>query len=175
MARTCWHNFTIPVIIAVRYNIPLIVWGENSQNEYGGPLNKLNNNKLDRSWLEEFGGLLGLRVSDLSSSYGIEKKDLIPYEYPKEEELLNQISQEFFLGHYIKWDGAKNAEIASSKGFSSYHKIVEGTATKYENLDNYQHGIHDYFKYIKFGFSRATDQVCMAIRRKKFQERKELK
>ncbi len=167
--------FTIPVIIAVRYNIPLIVWGENSQNEYGGPLNKLNNNKLDRSWLEEFGGLLGLRVSDLSSSYGIEKKDLLPYEYPKEEELLKSNITGIFLGHYIKWDGAKNAEIASSKGFSSYHKIVEGTATEYENLDNYQHGIHDYFKYIKFGFSRATDQVCMAIRRKKISREEGIK
>ena len=54
-------------------------------------------------------------------------------------------------------------------------KIVEGTATRVWKFDNYQHGIHDYFKYIKFGFSRATDQVCMAIRRKKFLERKKLK
>ena len=29
--------FTIPVRIAVQIGIPLIVWGENSQNEYGGP------------------------------------------------------------------------------------------------------------------------------------------
>ena len=159
--------FTIPVINAVRYKIPLIVWGENSQNEYGGPLNKINNNILDRSWLEEFGGLLGLRVSDIYSSYGVDRKDLIPYNYPSEHELRKANITGIFLGHYIKWDGAKNAEIASSKGFTSYHKIVEGTATPYENLDNYQHGIHDYFKFIKYGFSRATDQVCMAIRRKK--------
>ena len=57
------------------YKIPLIIWGESPQNEYGGPLNKLNNNILDRSWLEEFGGLLGLRVSDLHSSYGISETD----------------------------------------------------------------------------------------------------
>mgnify|MGYP006285970507 FL=1 len=35
----------------------------------------------------------------------------------------------------------------------------------YENLDNHQHGIHDYFKFLKFGFSRATDHACMHIRR----------
>ena len=29
--------FTIPVRAAVQFNIRLIVWGENSQNEYGGP------------------------------------------------------------------------------------------------------------------------------------------
>ena len=57
--------FTIPVRAAVQFNIPLIIWGENSQNEYGGPAAAAENNTLNRRWLEEFGGLLGLRVSDL--------------------------------------------------------------------------------------------------------------
>jgi len=35
----------------------------------------------------------------------------------------------------------------------------------YENLDNHQTGIHDYFKFLKFGFGRATDLACMHIRR----------
>jgi hypothetical protein len=35
----------------------------------------------------------------------------------------------------------------------------------YENLDNHQHGIHDYFKFLKFGFGRATDLACLHIRR----------
>jgi hypothetical protein len=35
----------------------------------------------------------------------------------------------------------------------------------YENLDNCQTGIHDYFKFLKYGFGRATDLACMAIRR----------
>ena len=35
----------------------------------------------------------------------------------------------------------------------------------YENLDNHQTGIHDYFKFLKFGFGRTTDLVCMQIRR----------
>ena len=52
--------FTIPVRAAVQYNVPMIVWGENSQNEYGGPAAASENNVLDRRWLEEFGGLLGL-------------------------------------------------------------------------------------------------------------------
>ena len=42
-----------------------LVWGENPQHEYGGPAAAAENNTLDRRWLEEFGGLLGLRVSDL--------------------------------------------------------------------------------------------------------------
>ena len=59
--------FTIPVRIAVQMNISLIVWGENSQNEYGGPATASDDNVLTRRWLEEFGGLLGLRVSVIVS------------------------------------------------------------------------------------------------------------
>src|SRR5207245_1372759 len=79
--------FTIPVRAAVQYNVPMLVWGENSQNEYGGPAAASENNVLDRSWLEEFGGLLGLRVSDLIGIDGLRAKDLIPYTYPSDEEL----------------------------------------------------------------------------------------
>jgi len=32
-------------------------------------------------------------------------------------------------------------------------------------LDNYQTGIHDYFKFLKFGFSRASDIASLHIRR----------
>lgn len=35
----------------------------------------------------------------------------------------------------------------------------------YENLDNYQTAIHEYFKFLKFGFGRATDHACLHIRR----------
>ncbi len=35
----------------------------------------------------------------------------------------------------------------------------------YENLDNHQTGIHDYFKYLKFGFGRSTDIACLHLRR----------
>ena len=66
--------FTIPVTIAKKFNIKLIIWGENSQNEYGGPWEKINSKVLDRKWLEEFGGLNGLRVSDLISNYNFKKK-----------------------------------------------------------------------------------------------------
>ena len=61
--------------------------GENSQNEYGGPAAAADNKVLNRRWLEEFGGLLGLRVSDMVGQEDIEKKHLIPYTYPSDNEL----------------------------------------------------------------------------------------
>ena len=157
--------FTIPVRAAVQYKVPLIVWGENSQNEYGGPAAAADDSILNRRWLEEFGGLLGMRVADLIGMEGIEKKDLICYTYPTDEELEKVGVTGLFLGHYIPWDGLSNALIAQANGFINYSKVVEGSMVSYENLDNYQTGIHDYFKFLKFGFGRTTDLVCMQIRR----------
>jgi N-acetyl sugar amidotransferase len=157
--------FTIPVRAAVQFNVPLIVWGENSQNEYGGPAAAAGNNVLNRRWLEEFGGLLGLRVADLVGLEGIESKHLICYTYPSDEELARVGVTGLFLGHYLPWDGLANTLIAQSNGFATYDKVVEGSMVNYENLDNHQTGIHDYFKFLKFGFGRATDLACLHIRR----------
>jgi len=157
--------FTIPVRAAVQYNVPLIVWGENSQDEYGGPAAAAKNNVLNRRWLEEFGGLLGMRVSDLIGQEGIEAKHLIPYTYPTDEDLNRVGVTGLFLGHYLPWDGFTNSLIAQANGFKTYDKVVEGSMVNYENLDNHQTGIHDYFKFLKFGFSRATDIACLHIRR----------
>lgn len=157
--------FTIPVRIAVQFNIPLIIWGENSQNEYGGPAGAAENNTLTRRWLEEFGGLLGLRVSDLIGQAGIEPTHLIQYTYPSDEELQRVGVTGLFLGYYFPWDGHQNVLLAQAYGFETYHKTVEGSLVNYENLDNHQMGIHDYFKFLKYGFGRATDWACLHIRR----------
>jgi N-acetyl sugar amidotransferase len=157
--------FTIPVRAAVQFNVPLIIWGENSQNEYGGPAAATKNNVLTRRWLEEFGGLLGMRVTDLIGQEGIEARQLIHYTYPGDDELQRVGVTGLFLGHYIPWDGLSNALIAQVNGFRTYDKLVEGSMVNYENLDNHQTGIHDYFKFLKFGFGRATDLACLHIRR----------
>lgn len=159
--------FTMPIRIAVQMNIPLIIWGENSQNEYGGPAAAAENNVLTRRWLEEFGGLLGLRVSDLIGQEGIEAKHLIQYTYPSDEALQQVGVTGIFLGYYMPWDGYGNALISQGHGFKTYHKPVEGSLVNYENLDNVQTGIHDYFKFLKYAFGRATDLACLHVRRER--------
>ena len=157
--------FTTPVRLAVQTGIRLIVWGENSQHEYGGPATSQEGKVLDRRWLEEFGGLLGLRVSDLIGQAGIERHHLVPYNYPSDDELKRVGVTGLFLGYYFPWDGLTNAIVAQAYGFETRSTLVEGSLANYENLDNYQTGIHDYFKFLKFGFGRATDIANNHIRR----------
>ena len=72
--------------------IPLIIWGENSQNEYGGPKQAQSAMKLTQDWLNEFGGLNGLRVADVEDILGPIGE---LYHYP---ELGNDPPQGIFLG-----------------------------------------------------------------------------
>lgn len=168
-----WPNhigiFTVPVIFAVKFNIPLIIWGENPQQEYGGPnLDSVKNNILNRRWLEEFGGLLGNRIQDMIGVDGITEKELTPYFYPSDEEIEKVGVTGLFLGSYFFWDARKQLEIVKQHGFSVKEDgPVEGTYTNYENLDEKMHGLHDYLKYVKYGFGRTTDHACIDIRNKR--------
>lgn len=157
--------FTVPVRAAVQFNVPLIIWGENSQNEYGGPAAASDSNVLNRRWLEEFGGLLGLRVTDMIGQEGLTRKDLIPYFYPDDAELQRVGVTGLFLGHYLPWDGLSNALVAQAYGFQVASEITLGSMVNYENLDNHQTAIHEYFKFLKFGFGRASDHASLHIRR----------
>jgi hypothetical protein len=72
-----------------------------------------------------------------------------------------------FLGYFLPWDGYSNALIAQAHGFTTLQTTVEGSCVNYENLDNYQTGIHDYFKFLKFGFGRTSDITSLHIRRRR--------
>ena len=157
--------FTVPVRLAVQLHIPLIVWGENPQNEYGAPAAAADERVLTRRWLEEFGGMLGLRVSDLLGQEDISQRDLIQYTYLDDAALARVGGTWLFLGYFTPWDGWGNALISQAHGFETVPRTVEGSLVNYENLDNVQTGIHDYFKFLKYGFGRATDLACMQIRR----------
>ena len=165
-----WPNhlgiFTIPVMFAVKFNIPLIIWGENSQQEYGGPnLESVRNTILNRSWLEEFGGLLGNRVQDMIGVNGITEKELTPYFYPSDDDIERVGVTGIFLGSYFFWDARKQLEIVKKVGFSVKEDgPLEGTYTNYENLDEKLVSLHDYLKFVKYGFGRATDHVNIDIR-----------
>lgn len=152
--------FTVPIREASARGIDLIIYGENPQNEYGGPIANQGTDYLDRRWLAEFGGLNGLRLTDVIDVFEHYKRNkFTQFMYPV------QSVKSIFLGHFYPWDGAANAEVAIQNGFELYYPCVEGSGFDYENLDNYQTGIHDYFKYIKYGFGRATDICSNRIRR----------
>ena len=156
--------FTVPVQIAIKYKIPLIIWGENPQFEYGQPTDISTDTILDRKWLEKNGGyfLDKIKPQDMIK-HGFELNDIQPYLYPSDDEI-NQVGiTGIFLGSYIKWDIFKQLEIVKTIGFQENDEPKEGTFNKWENLDVYFTVFHDYFKFLKYGFGRATDHASIEI------------
>ncbi|NDD03475.1 MAG: N-acetyl sugar amidotransferase, partial [Proteobacteria bacterium] len=130
-----------------------------------GPASAQDSNILNRRWLEEFGGLLGNRIYDMIGVDGITEKDVIPYLYPSDKELEEVGVTGLFLGHYIPWDARSQIEVVKEFGWSPKSDgPVEGTYGNHENLDESTYYIHDYLKYVKFGFGRATDHAGIDIR-----------
>jgi len=161
--------FTVPVQVAVRYNIPLIVWGENSQAEYGGPLKDMENKHLDNKWCEKYGTRVGGQSSsfvgpEVMLKHGIDRKFLNPYIYPSDEEIKRVGVTGIFLGYFLRWNIKEQLKKVRDLGFTLHDGPSEGTFTNYENLDNKIQGIHDYFKWLKFGYARATDGASVQIR-----------
>ena len=156
--------FTVVPKFAVKFNISLIIWGESPQMEYGGPAASKDRSILDRQWLEEFGGLLGNRISDMVGVDGLTKKDLSLYTYESDEDIQRVGVTGLFLGYYFKWDLRGVLAKVKECGFCTSDRPVETTYENFENLDCYSNHLHDYLKYVKYGFGRATDNACLDVR-----------
>tara|TARA_B100000029_G_C17453833_1_gene915981 strand:- start:129 stop:1214 length:1086 start_codon:yes stop_codon:yes gene_type:complete len=155
--------FIVPVKVAAAFKIPLIIWGENPQFEYGGPG---LGDQLDFEWLKKFGGfwLDEYNVETVGTRFNIELKNLNPYIYPTKEELDEMNLKSIFLFYFLRYDVYSILDHVKKHGFSVADKPKEGTYTNWENLDEKYTGMHDYFKWIKYGFGRATDHASLDIR-----------
>ncbi|MEA3346919.1 MAG: N-acetyl sugar amidotransferase [Candidatus Auribacterota bacterium] len=175
----CWPEhigiFTAPFRVAYQYKVPLLIWGENPHFEYGGPAAVRGGHILDQHWLEEF-QMLGYRLSDLVHD-GIDMKDLKAMAYPSDKELKKVGVTGLFLGHYIKWDQLEQFQAMRKLGFHvNPDGPIEGAYNDYENLDcKWIGGLHDYMKYLKYGYGRATDQLCIEVRDRRMTRKEAVK
>lgn len=155
--------WSTPLRMAVRLNCPLVWYGECPQNDIAGPKGTEQAQIMDRRWVSEFGGLLGMRANDLVGQDGITESDIEPYLLPTEEEMA--IFKAYWLGQFLPWHGKQNAIFAREHGFEWHHTDVECSIGGFESLDNAQTGLHEWFKKLKYNFARPTDLCCHAIRR----------
>lgn len=157
--------WSIPTRVAVKFGIPLVVWGEQPQSEYACPEGVVPATNLDGRWVAEFGGLNGLRLDDLIGEEGLTAQDLAVFRFPSDADLEAAEVKGIWLGNYIRWDGWKNGFIAQQYGFEVLPHPVETSLANYENLDNHVTILRDFLRYLKFGYTRATDIACNHVRR----------
>lgn len=155
--------FNIPLTVAVRFEIPLILWGENSAAEYGGTEDEARGHRLDNDWLRKFGVTHGTAAKDWIGD-GLSAKDLAPYIGPDPDALESQGIDAIFLGHFLPWDVETSLEVAKAHGFEAADRPRTGYYN-YADIDDDFISIHHWMKWYKFGFTRVFDNLALEIRR----------
>lgn len=152
-----------PLRIAVQHKIPLIIYGENGEVEYGGDMKNAHRPTRDISDHEKhyFSGL----SPEYWEEHGVSVKDLAPYLPPSMEEIKSNGTEIHFMGYYKFWDPQENYYYCQEHtGFKANPERSEGTYSKYASLDDKLDGYHYYLSFIKFGIGRATSDTAHEIR-----------
>jgi len=152
--------FNIPLSIASKFNIPLIIYGENSAFEYGGD-DEDKGFLLDENWLKKYGVTHGTSAQDWISD-DLSKKDLTPYFGPSSDQLKN--IRAIFLGYYFNWDPQETLSVAQKNGFKVRTKGAKVGYYNYADIDCDFISIHHYIKWYKFGMTRLFDNLSLEIR-----------
>ncbi|HZS84269.1 MAG TPA: N-acetyl sugar amidotransferase [Stellaceae bacterium] len=155
--------FAIPLRIALRFRIPLVVWGENSAFEYGGTEEERRGFALDGAWLRKYGVTHGTSWRDWIGG-ALAERDLVAYALPAEAELAAAGTRAIFLGYYFPWDPKATLAVASAHGFRPRSEGPKTGYYDYADIDDDFISVHHWFKWYKFGFTRLFDNLSLEIR-----------
>jgi imidazoleglycerol phosphate synthase cyclase subunit len=164
-----WHAHvgitTVPVRIAAQHKIPLVIWGEHGYLDLCGQFSMDDFPEMSyRDRLEHFAR--GYEWNYFIGREGLTAQDMIPWQYPSDEALFDIDIRGLYLGNYVYWEANEHTKLMIDKyGFEVSEIPFERTYRRMSNLDDmHENGVHDYLKFIKFGYGRCTDHVCKDIR-----------
>jgi len=160
LSHTLLH--AAPLHMALRFEVPLVLLGENSAFEYGGDADLAALNQINREWFSRYAANSGQDADVISRRYDIPMERLRLYDFP--DELAGADTRTIFSSFYFPWDSEEHFTIAKRYGFKALPAPREGTYRTYVGIDEKINRIHQYFKVLKFGYGRATDHACEDIR-----------
>ena len=152
--------YTYPLRMASYFNIPLLVYGENVDYEYGG-----DQSEETYSAREQVNNNVAAEVplSDLVDDV-VTENDLCLCLPPSREEL-NKL-ESVYLSYFVKWNSYHHYLFAKKRGFRdlSHEWKREGQIQDYDQVDSRAYLVHPWLKYPKFGHASATDYASKLIR-----------
>jgi N-acetyl sugar amidotransferase len=170
----CWHChtgiFAYPMHVAVKHEIPLIIWGEPSA-EYTAYYDYNDEEEVDERRFNRFINL-GINAEDMLGMLNeqpegkwVTARDLRPFAYPDMKALRKIKARSVCLGSYVPWDVKRQTELIT-KELDWRGDVVEGVAPgyEYEKIECGVQGVRDYLKFIKRGYGRTTHLGSIDIR-----------
>ena len=153
-----------PVQTAVRFKIPLIIWGAHQGLEQVGMFSHEHEVEMSRRYRKDH-DLMGYEADDIVSTFDtLSEDDIWQYRYP-DDASLNYIGvRGIYLGNYVRWDPKAQHELMVQQ-YGYQGAYFERTFDTYDHIDCYNFmGIHDHIKLIKNGYSKVTDHACREVR-----------
>lgn len=153
--------YVFPIRLAINYQIPFVVYGENVSYMYGG----VQKEETYSAKNQIYNTVATPIDMDYWKKKGVEKKDLNSLIYPTKKEIEKANLEPIYLSYFVPWDGRHNFQIAKKYGFRdiTHEWIREGYIENYDAIDTIGYLLNAWLKYPKFGFSRATDVACYWI------------
>jgi N-acetyl sugar amidotransferase len=153
-----------PVQTAVRYRIPLIVWGAHQGLEQVGMFSHEHEVQMTRRYRKDH-DLMGVEPEGLLSLFDtLTEEDVWQYRYPDDRALEAVGVTGIYLGNYVRWDPKAQHELMMethayrTAGFAR-------TFDCYDHVDCFNYmNVHDQLKLYKHGYSKVTDHACREIR-----------
>lgn len=164
-----WHAhvgiMTAPMAEAARRGIPLVFYGEHGYLDLCGQFSMDDFPEVNyRDRLEHFAR--GYEWTYFVDRDGLKSQDMDIWKYPADQAMLDLDLRGIFLGNYVYWEANEHIKLITERyGFEVSQEAFDRTYRTMSNLDDmHENGVHDYLKYIKFGYGRATDHTCKDIR-----------
>lgn len=166
-----WHclagQTVFPVQIAVKFKIPLIIWGAHQGLDQSGMFSHTDEVEMTRKYRKEH-DLMGLEAEDLlAGATDLSAADLAQYTYPHDKEIEAVGVRGIYLNNYLRWDSkAQHEAMIASYGYES--AAQQRTFDTYNDVDCFHYsGLHDYIKFLKWGYGKVTDHATREIRLKR--------
>lgn len=166
-----WHclagQTAFPVQIAVKFKIPLIIWGAHQGVDQCGMFSHSDEVEMTRKYRHEH-DLFGLEASDLlEQSSTLLPQDIEQYLYPHDKEIEAVGIRGIYLNNYLRWDTKKQHE-DMLKLYNYEASTQQRTFDTYNDVDCFHYsGTHDYIKFLKWGYGKVTDHASREIRLKR--------
>lgn len=166
-----WHciagQTVYPVQMAVKFKIPLIVWGAQQGVDQVGMFSHRDEVEMTRKYRKEH-DLMGLEAEDLIDEFDhLDEKHVAPFIYPDDKELEQVGVRGIYLNNYLRWDSKRQHEdMIRMYGYETTDQTR--TFDRYNDVDCFNYSdVHDYIKYLKWGYGKANDHVAREIRLKR--------
>ncbi len=155
------YIYTYPLHMAVKFNTPFLIYGENVNYEYGGVQRQENYSAKEQI---NNGVASGIEVDELVKIEGVANKALNFFNTPSQEEINNL--DPIYLSYFVEWNSYENYKLALKFGFHDLRNEWQRThhIEDYDQIDSRAYLVHPWLKYPKYGHTITTDYASRYVR-----------